>query len=74
MGSFDQKVLADLSPAARTIVGFEKNGAIDVIRPQALFAEVLQDNPRPVRWEQGVAFFRYDGCPGSHPQPGHHLK
>ena len=59
MGSFDEKALADLSPAARTIVGFEKNGAIDVVVPQALFAEVLQDNPRPVRWEQGVAFFRY---------------
>lgn len=59
MSSFDEKSLEDLSPAARTIVGFEKNGAIDVIGPQALFAEVLEQNPKPVRWEQGVAFFRY---------------
>jgi cytochrome P450 len=59
MADSDAKSLADLTPAARTIVAFEKNGAIDVVEPQALFAEVLEQNPRPVRWEQGVAFFRY---------------
>jgi cytochrome P450 len=59
MSNFDEKSLGELSPAARTIVSFEKNGAIDVVAPQALFEEVLGANPKPVRWEQGVAFFKY---------------
>jgi cytochrome P450 len=48
-----------MSPAARTILTFETNGVIDVVDPQPLFSEVLAQNPRPVRWEQGVAFFRF---------------
>ena len=56
---FDEMSLAEMGPAARTVVAFEKNGAIDVVEPQPLFAELLDRYPRPVRWEQGVAFFRF---------------
>lgn len=59
MRTFDERSLAEMSPAARTILTFEQNGAIDVVEPQQLFAEVLAANPRPVRWEYGVAFFRF---------------
>jgi cytochrome P450 len=57
--TYDEKSVAELTPAARTILTFETNGVIDVVEPQPLFAEVLEQNPRPVRWEQGVAFFRF---------------
>ncbi len=59
MSGYDERSLADLSPAVRTIIAYEKNGAIDVVEPQRLFAEAIDQNPRPIRWEQGVAFFRY---------------
>ena len=59
MSPVDDKALGELSPAARTIIAFEKNGAIDIAEPQQLFEELLAECPRPVRWEQGVAFFRF---------------
>ena len=55
----EEQSFAEMSPAARTIVAFDKNGAIDVAEPQPLFADILERYPRPVRWEQGVAFFRF---------------
>lgn len=59
MGDYEERNVATMSPAARTILTYEKNGAIDVIEPQAHFAEILAQHQRPVRWEQGVAFFRF---------------
>ncbi len=59
MSPVDEKSVAEMSPAARTILAFEKNGAIDIAEPQQLFEELLAECPRPVRWEQGVAFFRF---------------
>lgn len=59
MRKVDEKSVTEMSPAARTIIAFEKNGAVDVPDPQQLFADVLAENPNPVRWEQGVAFFRF---------------
>jgi cytochrome P450 len=56
---FEETSLADMSPAARNVLTFEKNGAIDVAEPQPLFAQILREHPDPVRWEQGVAFFRF---------------
>jgi cytochrome P450 len=56
---YEEKSVTGMGSAARTILTHEKNGAIDIVEPQPLFAEVLEQNPKPVRWEQGVAFFRF---------------
>jgi cytochrome P450 len=60
MPAFIEESLQQMPPAARTIVSYEKNGAIDVDAPQAQFEEILDRYPVPVRWEGGVAFFHFD--------------
>jgi cytochrome P450 len=58
--TIEERPLADLTPATRTIIAYDRNGSIDVAEPQDQFAEILQTYPVPVRWEGGVAFFHFD--------------
>jgi cytochrome P450 len=50
---------AELEPAVRTILFEENNGSLDVETPQPLYAEILENMPRAVRWENGITFFRF---------------
>jgi cytochrome P450 len=49
----------DMSPALRSMITYEPNGAMNMETPQELFDEVLRTSP-VVRWEMGVGFFRME--------------
>lgn len=47
---------AEMGPPLRALIAYEPNGALDLVSPQPLLAEILRRSP-VVRWEQGVGFF-----------------
>ncbi len=59
MASYVEMSINDMDPALRAMVAYEPNDALDIVHPQQYYTRALRETPA-IRWEGGVALFRFD--------------
>ncbi len=59
MASYVEMSINDMDPALRAMVAYEPNDALDLVDPQRYYRRAHRETPA-IRWEGGVALFRFD--------------